>query len=329
MPDSHEMIDALDARVARRDGRRAFFTAALGAAAVGAGAFAFSDPAKAQAVTDFDILNFALNLEYLEANFYYYAFLGIPIPDNRTTGTGTRGQATGGRRVNFTDPIVASYAQEIAADEFAHVDALRTLLGSNAVAQPAIDVGVGPNNAFSKAAQAAGLISANQGFDVYASDETFLLGAFIFEDVGVTAYKGAAPLITNKAYLEAAAGILAVEGYHASIVRTTLYRKGINARALATPPALDVINATEAISGARDRVDGASDLDQGIAPLPNRNTGVGGAESNIVPLDADGLAFSRTTGQVLNIVYLNNAAVTAGGFFPNGMNGNIKTSAAN
>jgi hypothetical protein len=51
--------------------------------------------------------------------------------------------------------------------------------------------------------------------------------------------------------------------------------------------------------------------------------------SNIVPLDGNGLAFSRTTGQVLNIVYLNRAAVTMGGFFPAGVNGTIRTSAAN
>jgi hypothetical protein len=47
-----------------------------------------------------------------------------------------------------------------------------------------------------------------------------------------------------------------------------------------------------------------------------------------VPTDANGIAFSRSAGQVLNIVYLSKAALVGGGFFPSGVNGFIKTSAA-
>ena len=317
MTDSTMMMEALDSRAKRRVERRDFFRALGGAVAVGGVMTQMTTTAHAQtgAPTDADILNFALNLEYLEAQFYTFAVFGQGLPSSSLGGTGTRGEATGGRRVNFTDQVVREYAVEIAQDERAHVDFLRTALGSAAVAQPAIDIGAGPNSAFSNAARAAGLIGANQSFDPYASDENFLLGAFIFEDVGVTAYKGASPLITNKTFLEAAAGLLAVEAYHASLIRTVLFRKGLQT------PSSGLIEATESISNARDSLDGNTNLDQGIRPI--------GEMSNIAPLDENGLAFSRSAGQVLNIVYLNRMAVTGGGFFPTGVNGTLRMSAAN
>ena len=318
------VIDALETRAQRRHDRRALFTAALGAAAVGS-AFVYADPAKAQtAVTDADVLNFALNLEYLEAQFYLYAVNGTGLPSTLTgSGSTAGGTVTGGAQVNFsTDPVVGAYAREIAADEQAHVNFLRTALGSSAVAMPNINSSGAADGPFTAAARAAGVVDATSGvFNPYADPTSFLLGAYIFEDVGVTAYKGAAPLLSNKTFLEAAAGILAVEAYHAAIVRTTLYAKGV--------PAL--VEATEKISAARDALDGSPTEDQirGIAPKDDFGIMPSGSgdtlASNIAPLNVNGLAYSRSTGQVLNIVYLNAGSATMGGFFPNGVNGNIRS----
>ena len=260
---------------------------------------------------DADVLNFALNLEYLEAQFYCWAAFGQALPASLTTGVGTPGAVTGGAAVPFSDPIVAQYAREIANDEVQHVAFLRGVLGASAVAMPAINIAGDANGAFTAAARAAGVVGATGTFNPYADDVSFLLGAYLFEDVGVSAYKGASPLINSKTFLEAAAGILAVESYHAGLIRSVLYRKGIDAPAIFTNARL--------ISDARDGLDGTSDIDQGIGDATT---------ANIVPTDANGLAYSRSTGQVLNIVYLNRAAVGSGGFFPSGINGNIRTSAA-
>ncbi len=243
------------------------------------------------------ILNFALNLEYLEAEYYLRA-VGRTL-NNVGANPGT---VTGGSEVPFANDTVRQYAEEIAADEEAHVVFLRNALGDAAVSEPDIDL-VG---SFTAAATAAGLIAEGESFNPFADDLSFLLGAFIFEDVGVTAYSGAAPLITSKTVLAAAAGILAVEAYHAGEIRTLLYGLGADAR-----------SAANAISDARDSLDGSDDLDQGIE--------VSG-QPNIVPTDANALAFARTTKQVLNIVYLNPASgVTSGGFFPNGLNGVLRS----
>ncbi|WP_093006897.1 ferritin-like domain-containing protein [Sphingomonas palmae] len=299
-------------------------------------------PSASSIAAEVDVLNFALQLEYLEAQFYAYAATGAGLPANLLSGTGTQGAVTGGRRVTFTDPVVAAYAREIAADEVAHVTFLRSVLGSSAVAMPAINIDGSASGAFSTAARAAGLIGAGAAFDPYASDENFLLGAFIFEDVGVTAYKGAsATLIYTAGYQEVTAGLLAAEAYHAGLIRTTLYQKG-----LATP---SLRTSADAISNARDVLDGVQAPTATPTPTPTPSptptstatglpTGVDSRDldqgitgtstvSNIVPADANGIAFSRTVGQVLNIAFLNNAAVTSGGFFPAGVNGNLKTSA--
>ncbi|HXP53663.1 MAG TPA: ferritin-like domain-containing protein [Streptosporangiaceae bacterium] len=256
---------------------------------------------EANAISDSAVLNFALNLEYLEAQFYSYAVYGHGLPSSMTSGSGKHGGVKGGHAVPFKTRSIREFATEIAKDEYEHVAFLRAALGSAKVSQPEINL----SSSFTAAAQAAGLIKKHQTFSPFTNENDFLLGAFLFEDVGVTAYKGAAPLITHKTYLSAAAGILAVEAYHAGNVRTALYEKGL-------------ANAANAISAARDSLDGPSHDDQGVT--------VNG-RTNIVPADGNGLAFGRTPGQVLNIVYLTPNKANSGGFYPDGVNGQLHTSA--
>jgi Ferritin-like domain len=248
-------------------------------------------------VTDQDIFNFALNLESLEAEYYLRGTTGRGM-DAVDAGT-SPGVVTGGRMVPWQNQDLREFMEEVAQNELAHVRFYRRVLGANAVSRPTIDIAGG----FRAAAKAAGL---GDNFDPYESEMNFYLGGMLMEDVGVTAYHGAAPLLTSKTNLDAAAGILAVEAYHMGMARSTLYRMGTAAR-----------NAANAISDARDRLDGSPDVDQGI--LVN-------GKANIVPADGDAKAFSRTPQQVLKIVYLTDQnGVSGGGIFPNGMNGKLRT----
>lgn len=191
---------------------------------------------------------------------------------------------------------------EIAEDESAHVRFIRKEILGDLLVVPR------PPINFTDAFRAVG-VSAGLGanFDPFADEVNFLLGAFLFEDVGVTAYIGAAKLIEEDEKLESAAGILAVEGYHADAIRTELYMMGGETRRLAN-----------VISAARDKLDGPTSKDQGVTGPGQPAAG----NANVVPSDPNAIAFSRHPEEVLRIVYLtSNDNVSEGGFFPEGFNG--------
>ena len=304
--------------------RRRFLKTA-GAGAVGLAAAALL-PKTAEAAgppggLDAAVLNFALNLEYLEAEYYAHATtgagleaLGIPVNGSDGSAAGPVTVKSSTTKVPFADDNIRQFAEEIASDEESHVvfiqNALKSL-GVPYVARPAINL----LDSFNTLAKAAGL---GNSFDPFASDINFLLGAYIFEDVGVTAYHGGAPLLANKTVLNYAAGILAVEAYHAGLIRTNLFLMGQGA---ATQ---DISNVRAALSGPVKDSNGSfiAANDYGVTQ-PKTTAAGGGTTSSIVLTDSNALAFARTTRQVLNIVY---GAVNAssGLFFPNGLNGFVK-----
>lgn len=226
-----------------------------------------SSSAAASSPSQTDVLNFALNLEYLEAQFYSYAVNGTGIPA-ADTGNSTA-TVTGFAKISFSDPNVAAVAAELAADELEHVMDLRAALGASAVPMPALNL---------------------TALGTPTTDATFLKIARALEDTGVSAYAGAATLLSGT-NLQYAAQILAVEGYHGGNIRLFIAQKGI---------------ATTAI----DSMD--------VLPPPSG--------SKYFTTNSQGLAIARTPAEVLSIVYASSSATaSSGGFYPNGLNGNIKT----
>lgn len=247
--------------------------------------------------TDADYLNFALNLEYLEAEFYLRAATGSGL-GSADTGNSTS-KTTGGTQVPSLTTLQSQYIYEIAQNELDHVRFLRSALGSAAVAAPTIEL----TASFNTLASAAGLGSS---FNPFSSYGNYLIGAFIFEDVGVTAYHGAAKLLTSKAYLTAAAEIHAVEAYHAASIRSQIVLAG--STAITTANAVQTVRAT--LGGGMETTLSA--------------TGIVAADAT------NSIGYERTTDQVLHIVYGTGggAGVKGGVFFPSGLNGTISTTTA-
>jgi Ferritin-like domain len=290
--------------------------------------------------TDADVLNFALNLEYLEAQFYLYAATGSGLSSTDTatpagyTGKYTEGTVTAGDAAQVTGltPAQQEILNEIAYEEQTHVQFLRSALGSAAVPMPDLDLSF-----FGPLAVAAGITTNPTGtgsFNPFSSFDYFLVGAFIFEDVGVTAYSGAAPLITaagvTSGFLTAAAGILAVEAYHAGYVRTSLTGRAIAAGSASAYPYLAAANKVATLratltvgNSAAPSTDGSVET---LLVLPGSVT----SPSAIVAADpTHAVGFARTVNQVHHIVYGSpTVGVAKGGFFPNGTNSIFATTTA-
>jgi hypothetical protein len=254
------------------------FMRTLGIAGTVAGTVGALDLSGQSASMDAAILNFALNLEYLEAEFYTVATTGKTISQIglTVTGTGSSGATTGGNQVTFTNATTQAVALELANDEQAHVALIQgalSSLGQQAIAKPAIN-----------------LAALGIGF---ASQSQFLTLARVFEDIGVTAYAGAAPLIQSSVVLGYAARILAVEALHSGNIRLQVAQNNIATTAL----------------------DGADHL-----PPPSG--------ALYFTTDSMALVETRTPGQVLYLAFGGAANATSGGFFPNGVNGSLNTSSA-
>ncbi len=162
--------------------------------------FAFADDSDFE--QPIDVLNYALTLEYLEAEFYRQ-----------------------GNNADLLDGKAKKYLDTIQKDEEAHVVAIKDViksLGEKAVPAPEVDFGA-----------------------AFKNKASYLETAYTFENLGVTAYLGAAPsLFKEKALLSAAASIFGIEARHAAILGQLAGKKaegGVYQGAFETPASRDKV----------------------------------------------------------------------------------------
>jgi hypothetical protein len=262
-------------KLSRRSLLTKFGAAGVGLAATAMLAGCGGSSSNGGGISQTDVLNFALNLEYLEASFYSYALTGAGLSSADLGGTPT---------VTPVNNISASLSaqqlaifQEIAADELNHVRDLRSALGNNAVPCPNLNLAAVGNT---------------------TSVALLLAISKAFEDVGVTAYAGASTLLSGT-NLQYAADILAVEAFHSANLRLLIAQAGVT-----TSP-----------------VDPHAPIIKDILPPPSG--------TKYWATDAAGIAYNRNPSEVLSIVLGLGGTLTigtkTGGFFPNGLNGNINT----
>jgi hypothetical protein len=317
-------VDKLNKIAAGRALNRRHFITALGmtGAAAGVGLMSGCTTTSSVPVTtvvgsgQIDILNFALNLEYLQATFYAYVTTGADIPlsagvtanSGAITGTSTLTAPlvfTGTNASQITDLL-----NEVYFDELNHVIGLRSVLGSAAIPRPAINLA------------AFGAITATNALSI----------ARLLEDIGVTAYASGITGLTssNATY---AAQILGAESFHSGALRLISIQNPTIAAYIAAVDGMDVPPAdlgTAALAAAGPTASGGFYPTYGGAAVPG-TTGTASTGTFIgTPgtCGTNGFSYARTYQQVLALLYGSSTALATslvgGGFFPSGVNGNLK-----
>ncbi|MEG3093257.1 ferritin-like domain-containing protein [Sphingomonas sp. PB1R3] len=270
--------------------------------------------------TDTDRLNFALQLHYLVASFLQVGLNGSALAANLTSGSGTSGQVSGGRRVTFSDQKLLAILREVTNTTTARVAFLRKTLGSAVTAQPAISIAGGQNSAFQAFSVPTSTTAPTSFYDPYASENDFLLAAVGLSAVLTSAMDELAwnmAASTRLYFGPLTAGVAATD----SALRNVLFTRA----SVETTPANGqptLFTLASRMASARNPFDGPGNRDQDI--------GSRGTSPNIGITDgANWVAIRRSPEQALGILYTSVLSVSSGGFFPAGINGTIRYSGAN
>ncbi|MED6134987.1 hypothetical protein PIB30_042085 [Stylosanthes scabra] len=263
--------------------------------------------------SDADLVEFALNLEYLEAEFFLYGALGYGLDvvnPNLTQG----GPTPYGGKIAHLSPIIKDVTLQFALQEVGHLRAIKKWV--KGFPRPLLNIS---SETFGEIIDKAFGEKLNPSFDPYANDINYLIASYAIPYVGLNGYVGANPLLKSTNAKSLIAGLLGVESGQDAVIRALLYERW-NQRV--RPYDFSVAAFTNAISGIRNTLGRGGVKDEGLL-VPKELGAEANVTGNILAGNSYSVAYARTPQEILRIVYGTGHEGVPGGFYPKGGDGDI------
>ncbi|EEF30511.1 conserved hypothetical protein [Ricinus communis] len=265
---------------------------------------------------DKDRLQFALNLEYSEAEFFCYGSRGHGLDSIEPALANGGPPPIGAQKANL-DPVTCQIVEEFCYQEVGHIRAIITTVGG--FPRPLYDLSA---ENFARVIDEALDCKLDPPFNPYLNTINYVLASYVLPYVGLVGYVGTIPELANYTTKRLAASLLGVEAGQDAVIRTLLYEKS---HEKVEPYNMTVAEFTSKISWLRNELAMCGIKDEGII-VPKELGAEKRTESNVLSADKNSLSYARTPPEILRIVYGTGKESEPGGFLPEGGNGRIAKS---
>nr|GMD42212.1 desiccation-related protein PCC13-62-like [Ipomoea batatas] len=266
---------------------------------------------------DIDLMQFAGNVEFLEAEFFCWGSYGYGL-DVLEPGLVDGGPPPKGVTKANLDFLTRNIFKEFCNQEIGHLRAIRSRVGL--FERPLLDLST---KNFAQLFDEAFGCKLEPPFDPYRDSLSYMLASYAIPYVGLVAYVGTNPningYITKRGVSQLLEGLLGVEAGQDAVIRQYLYERASH---VVFPYRHTVADFTIRISVLRNRLALCGIKDEGLLVPPflgaeNRTT------SNVLSADNESLSYKRTPAEILRILYTTSDEHIPGGFLPLGGNGRI------